>query len=88
MAQHVSIDSSLATYLLSLVGHVIERHKQSQEQKVLLASKAVAVYKLVAQVMVIACLVHIHPPSPPFPPLPPPSPLSPCHTPSATLHCG
>ena len=49
-AQHVSLDSSLAAYLLALVGHVMERHSHSQAQQVLLASKAVAVYKLVAQV--------------------------------------
>lgn len=49
-AQPPCLDATLATYLLSLVGHVIEGHRLSQAQQVLLASKAVAVYKLVVQV--------------------------------------
>lgn len=49
-AQHVTLDSSLAAYLLALVGHFIEHDRQNQQQQVLLAGKAVAVYKLVAQV--------------------------------------
>ena len=46
----------MATYLLSLVGHVIERQRLSSAQHVALASKAVAVYKLVVQV--ISHLLH------------------------------
>ena len=50
-AQHPSPDSAVTTYLLSLVGHVIEGHRLSKAQHVALASKAVALYKLVVQVI-------------------------------------
>ena len=44
------LDSELTAYLLCLVGSVMEGQALTQQQQLLLASKAVTVYKLVAQV--------------------------------------
>ena len=48
--EHASLDANLAAYLLCLVGHVVHRQSLSQEQQLSLASKAVAVHKLLLQV--------------------------------------
>ena len=45
-----ALDPHLATYLLTLVGHVIARGSCDEEQQLALAGRAVTVYKLVRQV--------------------------------------
>lgn len=45
-----ALDPHLATYLLTLVGHVIARGSCDEEQQLALAGRAVIVYKLVRQV--------------------------------------
>ena len=45
-----ALDPHLATYMLSMVGHVIARGSCDEEQQLALAGRAVTVYKLVRQV--------------------------------------
>jgi len=45
-----ALDAHLAAYLLTLVGHVIERGSLEEDEQLGLASQAVTVYKLVRQV--------------------------------------
>jgi len=45
-----ALDAHLAAYLLTLVGHVIERGSLEEEEQLGLASQAVTVYKLIRQV--------------------------------------
>ena len=51
-----ALDAHLAAYLLTLVGHVIERGSLEEDEQLGLASQAVTVYKLVRQVSAQQCL--------------------------------
>ncbi len=54
-----ALDAHLAAYLLTLVGHVIERGSLEEDQQLGLASQAVTVYKLVRQVSAQQCLRYL-----------------------------
>ena len=45
-----ALDPLLAAYLLSIVGHVVERECREEEQRSDLAAQAVTVYNLIRQV--------------------------------------
>lgn len=48
----LTLDPQLATYLLCIVGHVLEECPQEEQDCIAVAAKAVAVYKLLRQVSV------------------------------------